>query len=159
MGDSGGGCVAAATARDRKLTPPLAKQILIYPMLDDRNIKPDESLLPFMIWSYDDNITAWSAVLGKTPDELKAGVADISPYIAPARFTDAANLPPTYIEVGNLDILRDEDIEYARKLALAGVSTDLHVCAGCPHGWERLAPNAKITQVSLLDRMRALQSF
>ena len=162
MGDSGGGGVAAATAliaRDRKFTPPLAKQILIYPMLDDRNIKPDESLLPFMIWSYEDNITCWGAVLGKSVEEMKAGVADVSPNIAPARLADAANLPPTYIEVGNLDIFRDEDIEYARKLALAGVSTDLHIRAGCPHGWEIISSGAKITQVSKMDRVRALQSF
>ena len=141
MGDSGGGGVAAATAllaRDRNLHPPLAKQILIYPMLDDRNIKPDESLLPFMVWSYDDNVTAWSAVTDKSVDEMHAGGVDdkVSPYTAPARLTDAANLPPTYIDVGQLDIFRDEDIEYARKLALAGVSTDLHVRSGCPHGWE-----------------------
>jgi acetyl esterase/lipase len=162
MGDSGGGCVAAATtilARDRQFTPPLAKQILLYPMLDDRNIKPDESLLPFAIWSYEDNLTAWSAVLGKSIDEMKAGIANVSPYIAPARVTDATNLPPMYIEVGNLDIFRDEDIEYARKLSVANVTTELHVRAGCPHAWEGIALNAKVTTQAIADRMRALQSF
>jgi hypothetical protein len=42
MGDSGGGGVAAGAAilaRDRQVT--LARQILIYPMLDDRNLEPD----------------------------------------------------------------------------------------------------------------------
>ena len=56
FGESAGGTLAAALAllaRDRKLEPPLAKQVLIYPMLDDRNIVPDEKLLPFMLWSYD----------------------------------------------------------------------------------------------------------
>jgi len=162
MGDSGGGCVAAATAilaRDRKFTPPLAKQILIYPMLDDRNIKPDESPPPFMAWSYEDNLTAWSAVLGKSIDEMKAGIADVSPYTVPARVTDVANLPPMYIEVGNLDIFRDEDIEYARRLSVANVTTELHVRAGCPHGWEGVAPNAKVTVEAMVDRIRALQSF
>jgi acetyl esterase/lipase len=162
MGDSGGGCVAAATAilaRDRKFTPPLAKQILIYPMLDDRNFNPGESLPPFMIWNYEDNMTAWSAVLGKSIDEMKAGIANVSPYIAPARVTDAANLPPMYIEVGNLDIFRDEDIEYARKLSVANVTTELHVRAGCPHGWESIALNAKVTVQAMTDRMKALQSF
>jgi hypothetical protein len=35
----------------------LAKQILVYPMLDDRNTVPDPMLLPFLTWTYDDNAT------------------------------------------------------------------------------------------------------
>jgi acetyl esterase/lipase len=162
MGDSAGGCIAAATsilARDRQFTPAIAKQILIYPMLDDRNINPPENLPPFMIWSYEDNLTAWSAVLGKSIDEMKAGIADVSPYTAPARVTDVANLPPMYIEVGNLDIFRDENIEYARRLSVANVTTELHVRAGCPHGWEGMAPQAKVTAQAIADRIKALQSF
>ncbi|MGM9113364.1 alpha/beta hydrolase fold domain-containing protein, partial [Campylobacter jejuni] len=41
MGDSGGGgptAAAAILARDREV--PVAKQILVYPMLDDRNTTP-----------------------------------------------------------------------------------------------------------------------
>ena len=55
-GESAGGGLAAALAlmaRDRKFEPPLAKQVLIYPMLDDRTIKADKNLVPFMFWSYD----------------------------------------------------------------------------------------------------------
>jgi acetyl esterase/lipase len=163
MGDSGGGCVAAACAllaRDRKFSPPLAKQILIYPMLDDRTIKPDESLGPFLLWGHEDNLTAWSAVTGKSVDELNSGrVADVSPYTAPARLNDAAGLPPAFIDVGALDLFRDEDIEYARKLSLANVTTELHIRAGCPHGWEGIAPNAKVTKQAVADRLKALQSF
>jgi acetyl esterase/lipase len=38
---------------------------------------------------------------------------------------DLSGLPPTYIEVGTLDILRDEDIAYACRLLRAGVSTEV----------------------------------
>ena len=66
MGDSAGGGLAAGVcllARDRG-GPPVAQQLLIYPMLDDRAQTPDPQLLPFLTWTYDDNVTGWTALLG-----------------------------------------------------------------------------------------------
>ena len=66
MGDSAGGGLAAGVcllARDRG-GPPVAQQLLIYPMLDDRAHSPDPQLLPFLTWTYDDNVTGWAALLG-----------------------------------------------------------------------------------------------
>ena len=66
MGDSAGGGLAAALtllARDRG-GPAVSQQILIFPMLDDRNTRPDREIAPFAVWSYDDNITGWGALLG-----------------------------------------------------------------------------------------------
>ena len=154
MGESAGGGLAAGVclmARDRG-GPAVA--LLIYPMLDDRSSTPDPTLLPFLTWSYDDNLTGWGALLGD-----KAGGDDISPYAAPARATDLAGLPDTYIDVGDLDIFRDEDITYARRLSDAGVPTELHVHPGCPHIFEALAPGADVATRALDDRIRRLQSL
>ncbi|MCW2933483.1 MAG: Alpha/beta hydrolase fold-3 domain protein [Actinomycetia bacterium] len=74
--------------------------------------------MPFAGWSYEDVHTAWVAVLGDA-----AGGHDVSSYAAPARAEDLSGLPATYVEVGELDILRDESIDYARRIALAGIST------------------------------------
>ena len=109
MGDSAGGGLAAGTAilaRHRAL--PLALQILVYPMLDDRNVVPDPELVPFALWSYDANMTGWAALLGD-----QRGRDDVPPSAAPARETDFAGLAPAYIEVGELDIFRAEDVRYA----------------------------------------------
>jgi acetyl esterase/lipase len=66
MGESAGGGLAANVsflARDRGLSPPLAKQILIYPMLDDRtNLDTTDGLAFFDV---SDCITGWAAYLGK----------------------------------------------------------------------------------------------
>jgi acetyl esterase/lipase len=155
MGDSGGGGLAAATAllaRDREVA--LARQILVYPMLDDRTTTPDLALLPFAGWTYDNNYTGWQALLGDA-----IGAADVEPSAAPARATDFTGLAPAYIEVGELDIFRDESIEYARRLAAAGTSVELHVHPGCPHGFDRLSAGADVVRRSRADRLRVLRSL
>jgi acetyl esterase/lipase len=153
-GDSAGGGLAAGVslmARDRG-GPGLALQLLIYPMLDDRTRTPATELDPeYLGWSYDDNITGWGALLGAT--------RKISPYAAPARATDLSGLPPTYIDTGDLDIFRDEDVDYARRLSSAGVPTELHVYPGCPHGFETIAPDAEVSQRATANRMHRLRAL
>ena len=155
MGESAGGGLAAGVAlmaRDRG-GPALAQQLLIYAMLDDRTIGPDPQLPPeYLVFSYDDNRTGWGALLGPA---YHGG--DVSPYAAPARATDLSGLPETYVEVGDLDILRDESIEYARRLMAAGSPTELHVIPGLPHGFDMLAPDAVVTQRVIATRLRRLE--
>lgn len=93
MGDSAGGGLAAGVAlmaRDCGLSPPLAKQILIYPMLDDRTTTPDKTIEQLVSWSYDDNITGWTALLGQKIDD-----DDVSPY-APFTGILSGNTPEGY---------------------------------------------------------------
>jgi acetyl esterase/lipase len=140
-------------ARDRG-GPPIAQQLLIYPMLDDHANTPDPQLLPFLTWTYDDNVTGWAALLGAS-----AGTDMAPPYAAPARATDLTGLPDTYIDVGDLDIFRDEDIAYARRLSDAGVPTELHLHPGCPHAFEILARGADVSRRAIGDRIRRLRAF
>jgi acetyl esterase/lipase len=156
MGDSGGGGLAAAVtlmARDRG-GPAIARQILIFPMLDDRNTAPDPELAPFALWTYDDNATGWGALLGDT-----IGGPDVAPYAAPARVADPAGLPAAYIEVGQLDIFRDEDLAYAQRLSRAGVDVEFHLHPGVPHEFETIAPDSDVSRRALADRIRVLASL
>jgi len=128
MGESAGGGIAggvALMARDRKLEPPLAKQILVYPMLDDRTTTSNPAIEQFLTWKYEDNITGWTALLGD-----KIGTDNVDPYAAPARVESVEGLPPTYIDVGELDIFAAEDMKYAQRLALANTSTEFHLYPG-----------------------------
>lgn len=155
MGDSGGGGVAAAAAimaRDGGV--PLRRQILIYPMLDDRNVEATGDAASATLWSHDSNRLAWDAILGASP----AATAP-SPYLAPARLADFAGLADAYLEVGELDIFRDEVIVYAQGLGSAGVSCELHVHAGAPHGYDIMSLNFDICRRAMADRVRVLQSL
>jgi acetyl esterase/lipase len=155
MGDSGGGgptAGAAILARDRRVH--IAKQILIYPMLDDRNTTPGPVPQGLLTWSYDNNYTVWLTLLG---DEI--GGDNVSPVAAPGRLVDFTGLPSAYIEVGDLDIFRDESVAYAAGLAKAGVPVELHVHPGAPHGFERFVPGAGVAQRAVADRARAVAAI
>ena len=152
-GDSGGGGIApgvALMARDRK-GPKIAKQLLLCPMLDDRTTVEDPALTPFMTWTYDDNYTGWQCLVGDA-----IGSADVSPYAAPSRENDLSGLPPTFIDVGELDIFRDESVDYATRLSKAGVSVELHIYPGAPHGWEIFGFNTSMATNAWQARFRAI---
>ena len=58
MGDSGGGVLQPLHAfGDQEERAKDWKQVLIYPMLDDRNTIPDENLVLFATWGYNDSAT------------------------------------------------------------------------------------------------------
>lgn len=155
MGDSGGGGVAAGIAilaRDRDVN--LAMQILIYPMLDDRNTEPDPILEDMFGWTHDNNWTCWTAVLGDN-----FGCDTVSPVAAPARLKDFAGLPAAYVEVGDLDIFRDECIAYAQQLYSAHISCELHILPGVIHGHDLMSFDLGVTQRTLADRCRVISAL
>jgi acetyl esterase/lipase len=83
----------------------------------------------------------------------------VSPYAAPARAADLVGLPDTFIDVGDLDIFRNEDITYARRLSDAGVPVEFHLHPGCPHAFEALAEGAEVSKRAIGDRVRRLVSL
>jgi acetyl esterase/lipase len=154
MGDSGGGGLAAGVvllARERGIA--LARQVLVYPMLDDRTTVADPEMAPFAAWSYDDNYTGWHALLGEA-----IGTDGVPAPAAPARAEDLSGLPPTYIDTGDLDIFRDESIEYARRILATGTNVELHVYPGCPHGFDRM-PGLPVAARAFADRLRVLRAL
>lgn len=143
-GVSAGGGLAAGLAlliRDRGAFS-VNGQVLLYPMIDDRNVAPADAAHPdTLVWSRRSNLFGWQSYLGSA-----FGSADIDSYAAPARATDLSGLPPAYLPVGSLDLFLDENIDYARRLMAAGVSCDLHVFSGAYHGFNGFAPDADISQ-------------
>lgn len=143
-GESAGGGHAAAlaiAARDRKEIP-IAFQLLIYPMLDDRtgSSRPVPPHIGAFVWTPESNVFGWTSLLG-----VPAGSAKVPAGSVPARVENLAGLPPTFIVVGAIDLFVDEDVEYARRLIAAGVPTELHVVPGAYHAYDLLVPGAAVT--------------
>ena len=138
-GRSAGGALAAGLAlrwRDRGQVP-LAFQYLEYPMLDDRGLTVSSQLEGLPIWTRESNAFGWRSYLGD-----RQGTDDVPVDAAPARATDLSGLPPTFIGIGTVDCLRDESIDFAARLCLADVPTELHVYAGAVHGFDMFADTA-----------------
>ncbi|AZM62404.1 MULTISPECIES: alpha/beta hydrolase [unclassified Streptomyces] len=141
-GQSGGGGIAATSAlliRDRGAETPLF-QLLMYPMLDDRNTtESSREITDIGIWDRSTNILAWRTVLGD-----RTGTEDVTPYHAASRATDLAGLPPTFIGVGELDVFRDENLDYAARLRAHGVPVELHLYPGAYHAFDLFAPRSHL---------------
>ncbi|MFC9622657.1 alpha/beta hydrolase [Streptomyces sp. NPDC056930] len=154
-GKSAGGGLAAALAlitRDRGGPRPIG-QLLLCPMLDDRNNTfSSHQMARIDTWDRTSNATAWQALLGDL-----YGAADLPSHAAPARATDLSKRPPAYIEVGSAETFRDEDVAYANGIWQAGGQAELHVWPGAFHGFDTFAPRAALSQDARNARSRWLR--
>ena len=153
-GISAGGGLAAALAlksRDQK-GPALFHQFLIIPDVDDRLItNSSHRIHDARVWDRNTAEASWQMYLGDSHG------GDVSPYAAPARATDLSGLPPATVLVEDLDILRDEGVDYANRLNDAGVRTELHVYPGTFHGHFGMVPEAAVSQRTVNDIFSAVQ--
>ncbi|MCM2389761.1 alpha/beta hydrolase [Streptomyces albipurpureus] len=151
---AGGGLTAALTllARDRG-GPRLAGQLLVCPMLDERNNTPSSHQMAGLgAWDRTSNNTGWDALLGPL-----RGTPDIPAYASPAHAQDLSGLPPTFLDVGSAETFRDEVVAFASGVWQAGGVAELHVWPGGFHGFDALVPEATLSKAARAARLRWLQ--
>ncbi|MBL7498034.1 alpha/beta hydrolase [Frankia sp. CNm7] len=151
---AGGGLVAGSVLLARDYGGPrLAGQLLLCPMLDDRDkTLSSRQIRGIGVWDGASNAAGWSALLGD-----RRGTDAVSIYSAPARATDLAGLPPTYLDCGSAEVFRDEVVAYAGAIWAAGGSADLRVWAGGFHGFDGIAPGAAISAEARAGRVAFLR--
>lgn len=127
MGDSGGGCLAAAVSQEavRRGLPAPAAQVLIYPMLDMVGAAP--SRFDRGDWVTHDGL----AMIGLG----YAGSAVLDPRVSPLREPSLAGQCPAFILTTDLDPLLDEGRAYALRLRAAGVPVAYFCYEGQTHGF------------------------
>jgi acetyl esterase len=130
-GDSAGGGLAAVALHETKgqLPAPVRAQVVIYPALDLRGRLPsrkelaDQFPIPreMIEWFFDHYFgLAWPLT---------------DPRAIPSLYEDYAGLPPALIITAGYDPLRDEGVEYAERLAAAGVPVEYECLEGTIHGF------------------------
>jgi acetyl esterase len=122
-GDSAGGNLAAVMAlmaRDGTL-PPLAFQLLVYPATD-------MAMTTVSSQTVTQTVPLTSATMKWFIDHYLRGPGDVTDWRAsPARAADLSGTAPALVLTCSCDPLRDEGIEYARRLEREGVRvTHLH---------------------------------
>jgi acetyl esterase/lipase len=151
-GSAGGGLALAVClmARDRG-TFRFKYMMPICPMIDDRNeTESTHEVTEVGIWDRAGNREAWDWYLGgKKADG----------YAAPARAKDVSGLPPAFIDVGEMDAFRDEDLLFAQRLLHSGVPCEFRIYPGAYHGSEIFAPEAELSQRIWAGRLEALRRF
>lgn len=131
MGDSAGGNLAAVVsrlARDRK-GPPLAGQILIYPVTDGRLRTPSFS-------QYKDSPSLTAKEMNFYVKSYQKEPKDIlNPNFSPLLSKDHSRLPPTLIITAEFDPLLDDGRLYAEALKSADTPVKYLECKKTVHGF------------------------
>jgi epsilon-lactone hydrolase len=133
-GDSAGGNLTLAGAIElaRRGTPMPGALVALSPMTDLSGAFPSRTA----------NAASDAAFDPRTFRTVDAhycpGLDPFDPRVSPWR-GDVRGLPPTLIQCSEVEMLRDDGIEMARKLEAAGVPTKLEVWPKAPHVWQLAA--------------------
>jgi acetyl esterase len=151
-GDSAGGnlaAVAALRARDEG-GPPIAFQLLIYPVIDAaRDTASYKENATGYFLTVDHMQWYWEQYVGPDDDPFH-------PYASPIR-GDLRGLPPGLVITAELDPLRDEGEAYAAALRDAGVAAEHRRYDGGFHGFFSLTDVLPVAQRALADAVAALR--
>ncbi|MBI2766832.1 MAG: alpha/beta hydrolase [Chloroflexi bacterium] len=153
-GDSAGGNLAAVVclmARD-KGGPPIAFQMLIYPVVDhcygteSYRVNGNGYLLTELSMRW-----FWGHYL---PSEVHG----LEPYASPWRAESLAGLPPALVQTAEFDPLRDEGEAYAARLKEAGVPVQTKRYSGLIHGYFGMAATIDAAKVAHQEAASALKT-
>ena len=146
LGESAGGGLAAGLSlyvRDHSHID-IAQQILLYPMLDYRNVAAaSDGHQDNIIWSRTNNKIGWHAYIGEGVDDIMLA------YASPTYAQELHNLPPTYLCVGDIDLFYQENLDYIQRLRDAGGNAQIDVYAGAYHAFQVVMPDASVSQKCL----------
>lgn len=155
-GSSAGACLAAGLAlhaRDDGVR--IALQSLSCPALDSRAARahdPDHSMLGLSPTLTRESVMAmWEHYLGEVPasdPRLR--------YVVPALADDLSGVAPAHITLAEHDVLRDEGLAYAQRLADAAVSVEVDLVPGAVHGFEGLLPDSRIGRRAIEAQVSAI---
>jgi len=129
-GDSAGGNLSAVLAQRDRNRRWIGLQVLIYPAVDISRVDRESQI-------------AFASGYGLSRKDMQ-GCADLyvqdrvektDPGVSPLLADSLEGLAPALVFTAGFDVLRDEGIEYAERLAAAGVAVEHIHQPAMPHGY------------------------
>lgn len=162
-GDSAGGNIAAVVSqliKDREVQPAL--QVLLFPVTD----------LSRTTASYEEFAEGYFLTAAHMEWYINHYLADpadaTDPMASPLLAEDVSGVAPAFVAVAGFDVLRDEGIEYAKKLKRANVPTQLeregelihafiNITGVSPHARTATKKIARAIRDALVEPLRGLK--
>lgn len=157
IGSSAGAAIAAGlTLYLRDGDQPQPRLLLLHsPMLDERHrTASSRAITDEHTWHRAGSLRSWTSYLDASGPP---GGESVPAYAAPARAVDLAGLPPTFFSLGDLELARDEVLDFAARLADADVPIELHVYPGATHGFDVVVAGAGTSRASRKAQVTALR--
>jgi acetyl esterase/lipase len=88
--------------------------------------------------------------------ELNPEFSRVDSYAAPARAEDLSGLAPIYTDVGDVDLFRDDVVDFVNRLRAAGNQVEFHLIPGMFHAGELFNPDAAISKALWKRRFAAI---
>ncbi|MCZ8521248.1 MULTISPECIES: alpha/beta hydrolase [Paenibacillus] len=146
-GDSAGGNLAAAVCLMRKERgrPPLAKQLLLYPVTDFRS--SEAAVYPSRAENGEGKMLTSGIMEMFRQSYLPAAGDAAHPHASLMGAGDLSGLPPAMVITAEYDPLRDEGEQYAARLREAGVPAETVRCDGMIHGFFNLLDEEQLKEI------------
>lgn len=144
-GDSSGGTLAIVTAQlaIERGGPHICHQFLWYPGVGSESPTASAALFAEGYFLQADLI-AWSM-----KHYLPPGTGLENPRIQPLKYSNLADLPPTFLITAGFDPRRDDNLLYAQRLADAGVATEFHCVESTIHGFLFMLGGIRVAREAL----------
>jgi acetyl esterase len=150
-GDSAGGNLSAVVSQLADPRPALA--IVIYPACDFSTRRPSYELFGEGFPLTERNMDWYRA--NYLPDDDAARDPRASPLLA----DDLTGVPRTHLAIAGFDLLRDEGLDYGRRLEEAGVEVDLAFHEGQTHGFANMTGVSRTSAAAMRRAAEMLKTL
>lgn len=151
-GESIGGTLASDLsyyASKHAMRMPLG-ELLIYPCCDNRYSRyPSMKEYSNAAWDLNNYLSMWSSY-------LKEGTLGLDEYLIPMLQNWESKPPKTYLEIAEIDILKDEALAYEKKRKEAGGEVVSRIIPGAYHGFDKDVENEAVKEI-VLERVNFLK--